>query len=139
VGWAMAWKVHLIGVPSRAKRVMTGACTQARSVLYAGRTCVRAAVEQGRARLAAGGVSVKETRSCAACLLSLSRRARWRDVERRRPRGGGARDRGGIGRTLCTVKRKLLAAQRLRGPDVALRVLSDTGVRARCCAKTATG
>jgi hypothetical protein len=124
VGWAMAWKVHLIGVPSRAKRVMTGACTQARSVLYAGRTCVRAAVEQGRARLAAGGVSVKETRSCAACLLSLSRRARWRDVERRRPRGGGARDRGGIGRTLCTVKRKLLAAQRLRGPDVALRVLS---------------
>jgi hypothetical protein len=31
----------------------------------------------GRARLAAGGVSVKETRSCAACLLRLSRRVRW--------------------------------------------------------------
>jgi hypothetical protein len=35
----------------------------------------------GRARLAAGGVSVKETRSCTAYLLRLSKRARWRDAE----------------------------------------------------------
>jgi hypothetical protein len=38
---------------------------------------VRAAVEQGRVRLVTGGVSVKETRSYVACLLRLSRRARW--------------------------------------------------------------
>jgi hypothetical protein len=42
-----------------------------------GCTRVRAALEQGRARLAAGGASVKETRSYAACLLRLSRRVRW--------------------------------------------------------------
>jgi hypothetical protein len=41
------------------------------------RTGMHAAVEQGWARLAAGGASVKETQSCAACLLRLSRRARW--------------------------------------------------------------
>jgi hypothetical protein len=87
---------------------------------------VRAAVEQWRVRLAAGGASMKETRSYATCLLRLFTRARWRDAERRRPRGGGARDRGGVGRTrmLCVPKRKLLAAQRLRGLNVALRVLS---------------
>jgi hypothetical protein len=42
-----------------------------------GCTCVRAAVEQGRARLAVGGASMKETWSYAACLLRLSRRVRW--------------------------------------------------------------
>jgi hypothetical protein len=126
VGWPMARKV-LIGVHSRAKWATAGACTWARSVLYAGRTRVRAAVEQGRARLATGGVSVKETRSCTACLLRLSRRTRWRVAERRRPRGDGACGRGGIGctRTLCTPKRKLLAAQRLCGPNVVMRVLSE--------------
>jgi hypothetical protein len=46
-------------------------------MLCVGRTGMHAAVEQGRARLAAGGASVKETRSYAACLLRLSRRARW--------------------------------------------------------------
>jgi hypothetical protein len=77
VGWAMARNVLFIGMHSRAKWATVGACTRVRSVLYAGRTHVRAAVEQGRARLVTGGVSVKETRSCAACLLRLSRRARW--------------------------------------------------------------
>jgi hypothetical protein len=42
-----------------------------------GCTRVRATVEQGHARLAAGGASVKETWSYVACLLRLSRRVRW--------------------------------------------------------------
>jgi hypothetical protein len=54
-----------------------GACTRVRSVLYVRRRCMRSAVEQGRARLAPGGVSMKETWSCVACLLRLSRRERW--------------------------------------------------------------
>jgi hypothetical protein len=45
-----------------------------------------------------GDASMKETGSCAACLLRLSRWARWQDAERRRPRGGGVHDRGGVGR-----------------------------------------
>jgi hypothetical protein len=40
-------------------------------------THVRTAVEQWRVRLAAGGASMKEMRSYAACLLRLSTRARW--------------------------------------------------------------
>jgi hypothetical protein len=103
VGRAMARKVIFIGVHSRAKWATVGACMRVHSVLCAGRTPVRAAVGQGRVRLAAGGASVKETRSCVAYLLRLSRRTRWRDAEHRRPRGGNAHDRGGVGRThACT-------------------------------------
>jgi hypothetical protein len=67
----------LIAARVRAKWATVGACTWARSMLCAGRTRVRAAMEQERARLTAGDTSVKETRSYAACLLHLSRRARW--------------------------------------------------------------
>jgi hypothetical protein len=80
----------LIVACARAKWAMAGACTWVHSVLCA-------AMGQGRARLAAGDASVKETRSCTACLLHLSRWARWQDAEQRRPRGGGAHDRGGVG------------------------------------------
>jgi hypothetical protein len=99
VGWAMARKVLFIGVHSWSKWVTAGACTRVRSVLCAGHTRVHAAVEQGQARLVAGGASVKETRSCTTCLFRLSRRVRWLDAERRRPHGSGARGRGGVGRT----------------------------------------
>jgi hypothetical protein len=67
----------LIAARARAKWVTVGACAWAHSVLCAGRTHMRAAVEQGRARLAAGGASMKEMWSYAACLLRVSRRARW--------------------------------------------------------------
>jgi hypothetical protein len=112
VGWAMAQKVLHIGVHSRAKWVMTGACTWARSMLCDECTRVRysgaGAGEAGSGRRwCEGDTELREL------FLAPVQGVRWQDVERRRPRGGGARDRGGVGctHTLYTLKWKLLAVQ----------------------------